>query len=135
MDKSRLYSLAKKVLGVEEENIKEFFGAVKHPIFFNACPRHHFHVPIYSRVLIRDVHTLETLPYGQVGLVSLLSPLIEATPTASVMTDDLGYLEPGSKCGCGLDSPYLTILGRVGLSDIKTCAAGAAELLGKGEGL
>lgn len=62
MDKSRLYFLAKKVLGVEEENIKEFFGAVKHPIFFNACPRHHFHVPIYSRVLIRDVHTLEPLP-------------------------------------------------------------------------
>lgn len=135
VDKSRLYSLAKKVLGVEEENIKEFFGAVEHPIFFNACPRHHFHVPIYSRVLIRDVNTLEPLPYGQVGLVNLLSPLIKATPTASVMTDDLGYLEPGSKCGCGLDSPYLTILGRVGLSDIKTCAAGAAELLGKGEGL
>ena len=135
VDKSRLYSLAKKVLGVEEENIKEFFGAVEHPIFFNACPRHHFHVPIYSRVLIRDVNTLEPLPYGQVGLVNLLSPLIKATPTASVMTDDLGYLEPGSKCGCGLASPYLTILGRVGLSDIKTCAAGAAELLGKGEGL
>lgn len=135
VDKSRLYSLAKKILGVEEENIKEFFGAVEHPIFFNACPRHHFHVPIYSRVLIRDVNTLEPLPYGQVGLVNLLSPLIKATPTASVMTDDLGYLEPGSKCGCGLDSPYLTILGRVGLSDIKTCAAGAADLLGKGEGL
>ena len=28
----------------------------------------------------------------------------------------------------------LTLLGRVGLGDIKTCAAGAADLLGKGEG-
>ena len=49
------------------------------------------------------------------------------------MTDDLGYLTPGEECGCGLRSPYLTILGRVGLAEIQTCAAGAAELLGKGE--
>jgi hypothetical protein len=48
------------------------------------------------------------------------------------MTDDLGMLTPGEYCGCGLTSPVLTILGRVGLSDITTCAAGAAELLGGG---
>ena len=51
-------------------------GAVEHPIFYNTCPRHHFHVPIYSRVLIRDPATLEPLPMGQVGLVNLISPLI-----------------------------------------------------------
>ena len=71
---------------------------------------------------------------GQVGLVNLTSPLIRATPVTSVVTDDLGYLTPGDACGCGLTSPYLTLLGRVGLGDIKTCAAGAADLLGKGEG-
>ena len=57
-----------------------------------------------------------------------------ATPTLSVMTDDLGYLTPGEACGCGRKSPYLTILGRVGMTDIQTCAAGAAELLGQAEG-
>ena len=117
-----------------EEDIHELFGAVEHPIFYNTCPRHHFHVPIYSRVLIRDPATLEPLPMGQVGLVNLISPLIRATPVTSVVTDDLGYLTPGDACGCGLTSPYLTLLGRVGLGDLKTCAAGAADLLGKGEG-
>lgn len=135
VEKPVLYELARRVLGVGEENIHEFFGAVEHPIFFNACSRHHFHVPAYARVLIRDVNTLEPLPYGQVGLVNLISPLIRATPVTSVMTDDLGVLEPGSRCGCGIQSPYLTILGRVGLSGITTCAAGAAQLLGKEEGL
>jgi len=53
----------------------------------------------------------------------------------SVMTDDLGYLTHGENCPCGIKSPYLTILGRVGLNDITTCAAGAADILGKGEGL
>lgn len=135
VDKSRLYALAHKVLGIPEENIHESFGAVEHPIFYNTCPRHHFHIPAYSRIIIRDPRTLEPLPMGQVGLVNLITPLIKATPVLSVMTDDLGYLSPGESCPCGIKSPYLTILGRVGLNDITTCAAGAAAILGKGEGL
>ena len=131
VDKPRLYALAQKVLGVGEEHIHEFFGAVEHPVFFNTCKKHHFHIPAYARVLIRDVHTLKPLPMGEAGLLNLITPLINATPVTSVMTDDLAYLTPGEDCGCGLKSPYLTILGRAGLSDITTCAAGAAELLGR----
>lgn len=134
VEKSVLYDLARRVVGIPEDQIHEFFGAVEHPIFYNACQNHHFHIPIYARVIIRDVDTLEPLPMGRVGLVNLISPLMNATPTTSVMTDDLGYLTPGGDCGCGIRSPYLTILGRVGLSGIQTCAAGAAQLLGKGEG-
>lgn len=133
VDKNTLYALAKRVLGVEEDNIHEFFGAVEHPVFFNSCKKHHFHIPVYSRVIIRDVRTLKPLPVGEVGLVNLITPPINATPVTSVMTDDLGYLTPGEECGCGLKAPYLTILGRAGLNDITTCAAGAAELLGRGE--
>ena len=122
------------MLGVGEEHIHELFGAVEHPIFYNTCKHHHFHVPIYARVLIRDVRTLEPLPMGQAGLVNLITPLNRATPVTSVVTDDLGVLRPGEDCGCGIKSPYLTILGRVGMPEIQTCAAGAAELLGRGEG-
>ena len=57
--------------------------------------------------------------------------MVKATPILSVMTDDLGVLHDGSECGCGVDSPFLEIIGRVGMKEIKTCAAGAAELLGK----
>ena len=135
VEKSRLYDLVYKVLGIPEEDIHESFGAVEHPIFYNTCPKHHFHIPAYARIIIRDVETLEPLPMGRVGLVNLITPLIKATPVTSVMTDDLGYLTPGDQCGCGIHSPYLTILGRVGLNDITTCAAGAADILGKGEGL
>lgn len=133
VDKGSLYALVEQTLGIPETRINELFGAVEHPVFYNTCPRHHFHLPAYGRVIIRDPDTLEPLPMGRAGLVNLISPLMTATPTLSVMTDDLGYLTPGEKCGCGIRSPYLTILGRVGMSDIQTCAAGASELLGKGE--
>ena len=133
VDKSQFYALAKRVLGLEDRDIIEFFGAVEHPIFYNDCERHHFHIPIYSRVLIRDPETLKPLPFGQPGLVNLITPMDVGTPLLSVMTDDLGILHTGCSCGCGLDSPWLELLGRVGLQDIKTCAAGASEILNKVE--
>ncbi len=128
-DKETFYKLAKKTLGIDEENIVEFFGAVEHPILYADCDYHHFHVPVYSKIVIRDPDTLEPLENGQTGLVNLISPLCSATPILSVMTDDLGILHDGEECPCGVRSPYLEIVGRVAPEDIKTCAAGAADIL------
>lgn len=128
-DKETFYKLAKKTLGIEEENIIEFFGAVEHPILYCDCKAHHFHVPVYGNIIIRDPDTLEPVENGRTGLVNLISPLTRATPILSVMTDDLGILHDGDSCPCGVKSPYLEIIGRVAPEDIKTCAAGAADIL------
>ena len=129
VDKTALYALAARVLGIPEEAIAESYGAAEHPILYCDCRNHRFHVPIYSRVLIRDVNTLEPLPPGQPGLVNLISPMIWATPLLSILTDDLGILHPGEECGCGVKSPTLELLGRAGMHEIRTCAAGAEEAL------
>jgi len=129
VDKKTFYELAYRVLGIGDEDIVEFFGAAEHPILYCDCKNHHFHVPAYSRVIIRDVNTLQPLENGKTGLINLITPMIKATPILSVMTDDLGVLHDGCECGCGIHSPYLEVIGRVGLKDIKTCAAGAAELI------
>lgn len=128
-DKQSFYSLARKVLGVGDRNIVEFFGAVEHPILYCDCPKHHFHIPAYSRVIIRDADTLKPLSPGKIGLVNLITPMVKATPILSVMTDDLGVLHKGEECGCGIREPFLEIIGRVAPNDIKTCAANAAEAL------
>lgn len=128
VNKNTLYKRAEEQLGIGEDRFREFFGAVEHPIIYADCPKHHFHVPIYSRVIIRDSN-LKPLPYGKPGMLNLLTPMISSMPLCSVMTDDLAVLYPGEHCGCGNPAPYFEILGRAGLSDIKTCAAGAAELL------
>ena len=128
-DKQEMYDLVEDVLNIPESMCREFFGAVEHPILYCDCPKHHFHVPIYSRVLIRDVDTYEPLKYEKAGLVNLLTPMVKSAPILSIMTDDLGILHDGSECGCGIDTPYLEILGRVGMEDITTCAAGAENLM------
>lgn len=131
VDKKTLYALIEEVLGIREENCREFFGAAEHPMIYCDCKNHHFHVPIYSRVLIRDVTTFQPVKNGAIGLVNLITPLLESMPLISIMTDDLGILHDGSECGCGINSPYFEIIGRVGVQDIKTCTAGAAELIGR----
>ncbi len=127
VDKETMYQLIYEVLGIKEDHCLEFFGAVEHPILYCACSKHHFHIPIYSRVVIRDVDTLEPVPDGTPGLVNLITPMIHSAPLVSIMTDDLGILHHG--CACGISSPYLELLGRVGMEDITTCAAGAENLM------
>ena len=133
VEKEEFYALVKEVLDIDESHVVEFFGAVEHPVLYADCPCHRFHVPVFSRVLIRSPEDFSPAPDGQPGLVDLLTPMMQSAPLSSVMTDDLGVLhrEP---CPCGAGSPWLEILGRVGVSDIVTCAAGAEELLnGSGE--
>jgi len=127
VDKPSFYKIVKDVLGIEETNIVEFFGAVEHPVVFPDCDFHHLHIPIYSKVIIRDPETFMPVPNGLIGLINLLSPLNYATPLASVMTDDLGILHDG--CKCGNKAPWIEIIGRVGIKDIATCAQGADTLL------
>lgn len=128
VDKPAFYQLVKEVLGVDEQNIVEFFGAVEHPILYTDCRYHRFHIPVYSRIIVRDVDTLLPVPNGQIGVINLLTPMIMSTPVLSVMTDDLGILHD-TPCPCGEKSPYIEVIGRVGVADIKTCAAGAEDLL------
>lgn len=128
VSKEDFYALVEEVLGIDDKHIYEFFGAVEHPILYTDCRCHHFHVPVYSRVIIRDADSLEPIPNGQVGLVNLLTPMVDSVPILSVMTDDLGILHE-EPCPCGEKTPWLEILGRVGIKDIVTCAAGAGDLL------
>lgn len=132
VDKQEFYDLVNEVLGIDDQHIYEFFGAVEHPILYTDCRSHHFHIPNYARIIIRDVETLQPVKPGEVGLINLLTPMSIGTPILSIMTDDLGILHE-ERCPCGEKSMYLEILGRSGVEDIKTCAAGAEELLKGGK--
>lgn len=128
VEKQEFYALVKEVLDIDEDHIVEFFGAVEHPIMYTHCPCHRFHIPVYNRVIIRDPDDFSPLKNGRIGLINLLTPMMQSAPLLSVMTDDLGVLHD-EKCPCGIDSPWLEIIGRVGIADIVTCAAGAEEYL------
>lgn len=79
-------------------------------------------------MIVRDPDTLQPVENDRIGLINLLTPMVDSVPLLSVMTDDLGILHT-EPCPCGISSPYLEIIGRVGVKEIVTCASGAQEFL------
>ena len=131
ISKDELIHMANQTLGIRKENFKDHFSTAEHPINYVSCANNHFHVPVFSRVIIRDVRTLEPVPLGTPGLLNLVTPLLSSMPYGSIMTDDIAVLKDGSECGCGIRSPYFEILGRVGLASVRTCTQAASEYLDK----
>lgn len=130
IDREEFDGLIQSTLGIPRERCKEFYSLVEHPIPYCRCENGHFHVPLYSRAIVRDVQTLKPVPNGETGLLSFVTPLVTSMPLTSVVTDDLATLQDEQSCGCGIDAPYFTLLGRSGLAQIQTCAAAAADMLG-----
>lgn len=130
IDRESFFALIHETLGIERDHCFEFFSAVEHPLPYCKCINGHFHVPIYSRVIIRDVKTLQPVPKGQLGLLSFVSPLVLSMPIASVVTDDLAILQEGEQCSCGIKTPYFDLHDRAGVNQIRTCTTDAASLLG-----
>ena len=118
-------------LGLPETCCHESYGAVEHGVAYIDCPNHHFHVPIYSRAFIRDVRTLEILPFGKPGFLNVISPMNTTVPVVSLLLGDLVVMHDGKTCGCGVETPYFEIQGRAGTSKNRSCAIAASELLKK----
>ncbi len=130
IDRDSFHRLIAETLGIPKSRCLEFFSAVEHPLPYIKCQEGHFHVPIYSRVIIRDVKTFAPLPEGKLGLLNFVSPLVFSMPITSVVTDDLAVLSGAGQCGCGIQTPFFDLYGRAGVSQIRTCTTDAAALLG-----
>lgn len=116
-------------LGLPHTCCHETYGAVEHGVAYMDCNNHHFHVPIYSRAIVRDTKTLEPLPYGRPGFLNVISPMNTASPVVSLILGDLVIMHPAGECGCGVPTPWFEIIGRAGTSKNKSCAIAASELL------
>lgn len=129
--KTELYAMIHDRLGIDPARIRDAYGSVEHSVPYVECPRHHFHLPIWSRLIVRDVKTLAPLGYGQEGFLHFLTPYLTSVPAHSVMMGDMGVLHPSSECGCGAETPFFEVVGRAGVSRNKSCAVTASELLKK----
>jgi phenylacetate-coenzyme A ligase PaaK-like adenylate-forming protein len=131
IDKLDLYRSVTKQLGIPDKRIRDGFGSVEHCIPYIECEHHQFHVPIWSKVFIRDVKTLAPLANGEKGFLHFVSPYITSVPASSVLMGDLASLHAENECQCEIKTPFFVVHGRAGLSKNKSCAVAAAEMIGK----
>lgn len=127
IDKNELYEMVEEFLGIPAKNCRDFYSAVEHSVAYPECEKHHMHVPIWSRVIIRHVKTLEPLGFNQPGFLSFIGPLVSSVPISSIVMGDMAVLKDGKDCGCGIDTPYFEILGRAGTAKARSCAVAALE--------
>ncbi len=126
ISKTEFRAFISKRLGIPQGNIRDMFGMVEHGVPYVDCEKGRLHIPNYSRVYIRDPHTLKILPMGQKGLIHFLCSYNSSYPCISVLTTDYGSIE---NCDCHLGGATLKIVGRAGISKHKGCAIKAAEML------
>ena len=131
ISKEALLAMIQKSLGIDSSNVHEFFSVAEHPVPYIQCENNHFHIPIYSRVIIRDINDLSPLPYEKEGILNLLTPYVKSMPLSSVLTDDLAVLHRAGSCGRKIPTDYFELKGRAGISQIKTCAAHAIDFTEK----
>ncbi|CAN2039416.1 long-chain-fatty-acid---luciferin-component ligase [Candidatus Magnetomoraceae bacterium gMMP-15] len=127
--KEELYGWISDQLGIEDISIRQSYGSVEHSVPYIECSKHNLHCPIWSRIFVRDVKTLEPVAFGKTGFLNFITPYILSVPAQSVLMGDLGALYPGKDCGCEINTPYFKFLGRAGTSGNKSCAVAASELL------
>ncbi len=129
INKRDFYKITEAQLGIPNERLRDGFGSVEHSIPYVECRNHNFHVPVYSKVIIRDLSTLKPLGYGKQGFLHFISPYITSIPAHSIMMGDLAILHPPQDCGCDIATDWFSILGRAGISKNKSCAIAASEML------
>ena len=127
VSRDSLRAFVAEVLGISGENIRDLLGMVEHGVPYVECHRGRMHVPIYGRVVVRDTISLEPLDFGQVGMLSFITPYLRSYPSVSILTGDFGMTHEG--CDCGLKGPVVEILGRAGTVKHKGCAISAESLL------
>lgn len=123
IEKQAFRQMVSQSLGIPKENIRDLFGMVEHGIPYVDDANGRLRIPNYSRVIIRDPHTLDVLPYGEVGLIQFVSTYLTSFPSLSLLTTDWGAVHQDDF------GEFIEIKGRAGLSKNKGCALKALELM------
>jgi len=104
-----------------DSRVTDFYGLVEQVgVIYPLCEAGYRHPPVWGEVLVRDPWTLDCLE-DQPGQLQLMNTLARGAPYHSVLTEDLGRIEPGP-CPCGRSGKRFELLGRVPKAEIRGCA-------------
>jgi hypothetical protein len=76
----------------------------------------------FSDVVIRNPETFAPAPYGETGLIQVLSVLPRSYPGHSILTEDLGIIVHGDKPEAGRRGKGFRILGRLPRAELRGCS-------------
>ena len=106
----------------DTNNVIDFYGLVEQlGTIYPDCKYGFKHVPRYSHIIIRDIHTLEPVKNGNRGFIQILTPIPHSYPGVSILTDDIGEIVGVDSCKCGRKGICFKFLERIKTADLAGC--------------
>jgi phenylacetate-coenzyme A ligase PaaK-like adenylate-forming protein len=104
-------------------DVRNYYGMVEQTgTIFMECSEGHLHASAWSDVLVRDIHTHEALPHGEVGLIEVFSTIQKSYPGHALLTEDVGLTRNGSDCPCGNKGTIVEVHGRLPAAEVRGCS-------------
>lgn len=121
VDAKTFNQLLKEQLGIQE--VHNYYGMVEQVgSIFVECSEGHLHAPSYADVIVRDPITFDILPFGEQGLIQVISTLPKSYPGHSLLTEDLGTILGEDDCPCGWKGKYFDVAGRIPKAELRGCS-------------
>lgn len=121
VDNQRFKEALREATGLTR--VHNFYGMVEQVgSVFVECERGVLHAPSFADVIARDLRTLAPLPFGQEGVLEVLSALPTSYPGHALLTEDLGTVLGEDDCACGRLGKYFSVRGRVARAELRGCS-------------
>lgn len=105
------------------EHVYDYYGMVEQTgTIYMECQYGHFHASRFSDVIVRDVQDWSVCPYGQTGVVEVVSALPRSYPGHALLTEDLGEILGEDDCPCGRLGKYFRLHGRMRGAELRGCS-------------
>ena len=109
--------------GIDTNNVHDYYGMVEQTgSIYMECECGHLHAPVFSDILIRRANDFSLAPYGEKGIIEVVSVLPESYPGHVLLTEDEGMILGEDDCPCGRKGKYFKIMGRIKNAEIRGCS-------------
>jgi phenylacetate-coenzyme A ligase PaaK-like adenylate-forming protein len=121
VDNSTFKAELKKYCGIER--VHNFYGMVEQVgSIYVECEQGHLHCPNFADIHFIDIETMESVPFGQQGIIVVESLIPRSYPGHRLLTEDQGYLIGEDDCPCGKHGKYFAVTGRLPKAEIRGCS-------------
>jgi long-chain-fatty-acid---luciferin-component ligase len=128
VSREELNNKISKYLNIPIENIRDGYGTTDIFTILPECEYHHKHVPPCFNISVRDPQdTSLEVNEGEIGLIVLMSYLIQSYP-AFTMPADMGTVIE-RECECGRNGQIVELKGRAKGSGARGCAIRMEEFM------
>lgn len=104
-------------------NVHDYYGMVEQTgCIYMQCECGHLHASNFSDIIIRNSEDFSVCPFGEKGIIQIVSTLPESYPGHSLLTEDEGIILGEDDCPCGRKGKYFQVIGRLKNAEIRGCS-------------